>query len=88
MCSLLSTPVAVSGSLGAGSLFGLSSRMMRKKLKLKGPAAIFRLSRLWQSVMNQSSVERQCVLPGAVLGTCTGVGDGLHGPALFLHKYD
>lgn len=92
-CSQLSTPpehtVAVSGSLGAGCL-DIVGRMMTKrlKLKMKGPAALLMLNRLRQSVVNQSSVKRQCVLPGAVLGTCTAIRDGLHGPAVLLHTYD
>lgn len=82
--------MAVSGSLAAESLFGHSRQYDEKEVKMEveGPAAIFMLSRLWQSVMNQSSVKRLCVLPGAVLGTCTGIGDGLHGPTVLLHKYD
>lgn len=63
---------------------------MRKmlKLRMKGPAALFMLSRLWHPAMSQSSVESQCILPEAVLETCTGTGHGLHGPTVLLHKYD
>lgn len=60
--------------------------MVTPKSRMEGPAAVFVLSRLWQSVMRQSSVGRQCVLPRTVLETCTDIGDGLHGPTVLLHK--
>lgn len=89
LAHLLSTQWLWVGPLVLGlSLDTVGNTMRRLKLKMKGPAAIFMLSRLWQSVMNQSSVKRQRVLPGAGLRTCTGIGDGFHRSALLLHEYD
>lgn len=83
--------MAVSGSLTAGSLFGHSRQYDEKvpsqlpKLKLKGPAAIFMLSKV--SHEPEQCQKAVCTAWG-VLGTCTGTGDGLHDPTVLLHKYD
>lgn len=71
-------------------MFGHSRQYDEKEVKIEDEGACSPLyaEQVLQSVMNQSGVKRLCVLPGAERGTCTGLGDGLHGPAVLLRKYD
>lgn len=68
--------MAISWSLGDGSLFDTGGSVMRQNLGIKvtgkGTAAIFTASRLWQSWHEPAKCQGWCVLPRPVLGKCRG----------------